>query len=156
MASLPSRLALALTLTLGCVSPTRPSFDETAALFHDDLRWGRLPAAEGSVDSSLREAFTQHHRNWGRRVNIVDLELDGARVNGTRGSARLQVSWVRGNDSTMIRETIVEEHWELRAAGWRLTDEAIVSGDTELFAALEANAPGDAAVASDASAPASR
>jgi hypothetical protein len=69
------RLLVAAVLCFGCIATNRVTLDETAALFHDDLRWGRIPAAETSVDARAREAFQQHHRGWGAQVRVVDLDV---------------------------------------------------------------------------------
>lgn len=126
-------LSLALVAAAACSSSTRQSFDETAALFHDDLRWGRLPTAEGAVDPAIRTAFTQRHRPWGVTVHIMDVEVESMRANSDRGTVRLRVMWTRGTDSTVICESVVEESWEAAGSGWRLRNEAIIAGDAGLF-----------------------
>ena len=119
-------LLLAFVALAACSTTMRQSFDETAALFHDDLRWGRLPTAEGAVDPAIRAAFTQRHRPWGVTVQIMDVEVESMRANADRGTVRLRVMWTRGTDSTEIRESVIEEAWETGAAGWRLRNEAII------------------------------
>ena len=72
----PSRLlALTLVTLAACGATTRQSFDETAALFHDDLRWGRVPVAEAAVLPSIREAFVQQTRNATRLSEFLVREL---------------------------------------------------------------------------------
>jgi len=138
-------LLLAFVALAACSTTMRQSFDETAALFHDDLRWGRLPTAEGAVDPAIRAAFTQRHRPWGVTVQIMDVEVESMRANADRGTVRLRVMWTRGTDSTEIRESVIEEAWETGAAGWRLRNEAIISGDASLFGTPTAAAPPTAA-----------
>jgi hypothetical protein len=123
----------ALLGSMACNATTRQSFDETAALFHDDLRWGRIPTAEGVVDPSIRAAFVQRHRPWGVTVHIMDVEVESMRANADRGTVRLRVMWTRGTDSTVVRESVVEESWEATGAGWRLRDEVVIAGDAGLF-----------------------
>lgn len=132
-------LSLALAAA-SCGGTLRQSFDETAALFHDDLRWGRLPTAEGAVDPAIRTAFTQRHRPWGVTVHIMDVEVESMRANRDRGTVRLRVMWTRGTDSTEIRESVVEEAWETAGASWRLRNEAIIAGDPGLFGTPTATA----------------
>ncbi len=125
-----------LILCAACSTGTRVGLDETAALYHDDLRWGRLPAAEGSVGGALRAAFHARRRGWGTEVTVVDLEIVHLRQNSGRGTARVRVAWTRGNDSTDIRESVVEELWEARLGVWQLSAEAVIAGDPGVFAAV--------------------
>ena len=136
---------LAFVALAACSTTMRQSFDETAALFHDDLRWGRLPTAEGAVDPAIRTAFTQRHRPWGVTVHIMDVEVESMRANADRGTVRLRVMWTRGTDSTEIRESVIEEAWETAGSGWRLRNEAIIAGDAGLFGTPTAAAPPTAA-----------
>lgn len=141
------RAAIALLLCLGCISTNRATLDETAALFHDDLRWGRLPAAETAVDPRARAAFQQHRRAWGARVRVVDLDVDGVRAGATTGLLRIRVTWTSGGDSTDVRESLVEEAWESVGGNWRLRAEAVVAGDPALFGAPATPPPAPAATA---------
>lgn len=141
------RISLAALLCFGCIATNRATLDETAALFHDDLRWGRIPAAEGSVDARAREAFQQHHRGWGRQVRVVDLDVDAVRMASSTGSLRVRVTWVSGTDSTDVRESLVEEHWASTDGNWRLTREAVIAGDESLFPAPEPAPPTPATAA---------
>lgn len=138
-------LPLALVALAACSTTMRQSFDETAALFHDDLRWGRLPTAEGAVDPAIRAAFTQRHRPWGVTVHIMDVEVESMRANAAHGTIRLRVMWTRGTDSTEIRESVIEEAWETGGSGWRLRNEAIIAGDAGLFGTPTAAAAPSAA-----------
>lgn len=145
------RAVLALLLCLGCISTNRATLDETAALFHDDLRWGRLPAAETAVDARARAAFQQHRRAWGSHVRVVDLDVDAVRAGRTTGALRIRVTWTPGGDSTDVRESLVEEAWESTDGNWRLRGEAVIAGDPGLFTAPPATqapaAPTDAGTA---------
>jgi hypothetical protein len=144
------RATLALCFVFGCISTNRATLDETAALFHDDLRWGRLPAAEASVDARLRAAFQQHHRPWGAAVRVVDLDVDAVRAAATTGALRVRVTWTAGGDSTDVRESLVEEQWESTDGNWRLRAEAVVAGDPGLFATAATTTPATPAVAAPA------
>ena len=136
------RLLVAAVLCFGCIATNRVTLDETAALFHDDLRWGRIPAAETSVAARAREAFQQHHRGWGTHVRVVDLDVDSVRTASSTGMLRVRVTWVGGNDSTDVRESLVEEHWASTEGNWRLVREAVIAGDATLFPEAPAAAPG--------------
>ncbi|MEZ4392435.1 MAG: hypothetical protein R3A48_15210 [Polyangiales bacterium] len=148
------RSLLAALLCLGCISTNRATLDETAALFHDDLRWGRIPVAEGAVEARAREAFQQHHRGWGREVRVVDLDVDSVRLASTTGSLRVRVTWVGGTNSTDVRESVVEERWVSTDGNWRLAHEAIIAGDETLFpAAAPAATPTETPSATPSPAP---
>jgi len=129
-------LVAGVMLCAACASGTRVGLDETAALFHDDLRWGRLPAAEASVGGPLRAAFHARRRGWGSEVTVVDLEVVHLRQNSGRGTARVRVAWTRGNDSIDIRESVVEEVWEARLGVWQMSAEAVIAGDPGVFAVV--------------------
>ena len=118
---------------VGCATSMRQTLDETAAVFHDDLRWGRLPAAETAVDTEMRAAFQAHHRGWGESVQVIDVEVESLRSTSNHGSARLRVSWVHAGDSTDVKQSLVEEQWESRAGTWRLRGETVIAGDPGLF-----------------------
>lgn len=117
----------------GCSTSMRQTLDETAALFHDDLRWGRIPAAETAVDGEMRAAFQAHHRGWGETVQVIDVEVESLRSGADRGSARLRVAWVHVSDSTDVKQSLVEEQWESRGGAWRLRGETVIAGDPGLF-----------------------
>lgn len=134
-------LGLALLTLAACNATNRQTFDETAALFHDDLRWGRLAASEGSVAAGMRTAFNQHHQSWGVVVHVMDIEVESMRTSSSASSARLRVVWTRGTDSTDVRESVVEEAWESTDGAWRLRNEAVIAGDASLFGTPSANAP---------------
>lgn len=134
-------LALALVTLAACNATNRQTFDETAAIFHDDLRWGRLAASEGTVAASMRAAFNQHHQSWGVVVHVMDIEVESMRTSSSASSARLRVVWTRGTDSTDVRESVVEEAWESTDGAWRLRNESVIAGDASLFGTPSASAP---------------
>src|SRR5581483_5478854 len=109
------------------------TLDETATLFHDDLRWGRLPAAETSVDGRLRAAFSAHHRGWGSQVQLMDMDVEGIRAAPGAGTVRMRVQWTHGADSTDVRESLIEEQWEVVGGAWRLRNESVLAGDPGIF-----------------------
>ncbi len=133
--------ALCLATLAACNATNRQTFDETAAIFHDDLRWGRITPAEGIVAPSMRAAFNQHHQTWGVVVHVMDIEVESMRTSSSASSARLRVVWTRGTDSTDVRESLVEEAWESTDGAWKLRNEAVIAGDPGLFGTPTANAP---------------
>jgi hypothetical protein len=133
MFRLPFALLPLLALT-ACAAANPMRFDDQVAVFHDDLRWGRLPAAETSVDPRMREQFQRRHAAWGRTVQIVDLEIEGTRMQGLVATVRARFLWLRGQD-VETRETIVETRWRAgMGRDWILDDEQVVGGDPSLLA----------------------
>ncbi len=130
-----------VTLGCGAANTSRQALNETTTVFHDDLRWGRLPSAEGSVDPRMRGAFTAHHRHWGTTVQVMDVEVEHLRVASSRAMARLRVVWTRGVDTTDVRESVVEENWESQGGTWLLRDESVIGGDPGLFGTPETPTP---------------
>jgi hypothetical protein len=127
-------LATVLALVVACAGANTFRLDDAAAMHSDDLRWGRLPAAEMSVSDALRPRFVREHAAWGRAVHIVDVELENTRSSGLTGIARTRYVWTRANDID-TRETVVETHWRGRLdGGWICDDERVVWGDPALLA----------------------
>ncbi len=133
-----TRLIALVVIALGanaCAAANPFRLGDQVALFTDDLRWGRLPAAETQIAPSLRAAFSRRHRSWGHALQIMDVEVDETRVNGLVGTVHTRYTWMLRNEMD-TRETVVETRW--RAAGmsgdWTCEDEHIVAGDPALLA----------------------
>ncbi len=120
-------------VAIGCSSASQQTLDDVASLFHDDVRWGRLPAAETVVTASLRTAFDHHHEGWGTRVRIMDMEVEGIRTALGTGTIRVQVQWTLGEDSTDLRQSLIEEDWVNQGGAWQLHGESVVVGDADIF-----------------------
>lgn len=133
MRTLTAVLALLGCLGAGCIHTERRRLDEVVAFFHDDLRWNRMPAAEGAVDPRARAAFQRHHAGWGRAVTIMDMEMAHMQLRDGVGTVVTRISWTRGEDSTIVRDSVVEERWEHFEGDWHLRAERVISGDTGLF-----------------------
>lgn len=98
-------------------------------------RFGRMDIAATHVVDYAREDFMARHREWGRDIRIVDVELNGLRMVTTDTAAvTLAVSWHRMSSSTM-RTSYVAQKWRSTGEGWQLAIEARASGDPGLFAA---------------------
>ncbi|MEI8254264.1 MAG: hypothetical protein WCJ30_01180 [Deltaproteobacteria bacterium] len=125
----------ALASACGAANPFR--LDDQVALFTDDVRWGRMPAAETQLSPALRATFARRHAAWGRALNVMDVEVDATRVSGLVGTVRTRYVWMRRNDME-TRETIVESHWRATPlnSSWVCEDESIVSGDPGLLVAI--------------------
>ena len=124
-------LAAAVT---SCAAANPFRLEDQIAVFHDDLRWGRLPAAEQQVAPAARPNFARRHAQWGRAVRIVDVEMEGTRVSGLIGVARAHYTWTRAQDVS-TRETVIETRWHAGMDGnWIIEDERVISGDATMLA----------------------
>lgn len=126
----------AFVLVPGCAAINPFKLDDTVALFHDDLRWGRYPAAEQAVAASYRARFARRAAAWARSVRIVDMELEAIRRAGLTGTVRARYTWTRP-DEIDTRETVIETHWrgDPGTGSWFCDGESVVGGDPALLAA---------------------
>lgn len=124
-----------LASACGAANPFR--LDDQVALFTDDVRWGRMPAAETQLSSEMRVSFTRRHAAWGRALQVMDVEVDATRVSGLVGTVRTRYVWMRRND-VETRETMVESRWRATplSSNWVCEEERIVSGDPGLLLAV--------------------
>ena len=135
MRTLPSlAVSVALTTVASACAALHPfRLDDQVALFHDDMRWGRMPAAIAQIVPSQRRDFERRHASWGRDVRIIDIELEAPRSDGLTGTARARYVWL-GPAEVATRETVVETRWRAGAGGsWICDDEQVVSGDPTLL-----------------------
>lgn len=119
----------------GCAAANPFRLTDQVALFTDDLRWGRMPAAESQLAAPMRASFSRRHAGWGRSLQIMDVEVDETRVSGLIGTVRTRYTWMR-RDEMDTRETVVETRWRATAMSgdWTCEDERIVAGDPSLLA----------------------
>ncbi len=125
----------ALASACGAANPFR--LDDQVALFTDDVRWGRMPAAETQLSPEMRATFARRHASWGRLLQVMDVEVDATRVTGLIGTVRTRYVWMRRNDME-THETITESRWRATPmnSSWVCEDEHIVSGDPGLLVAI--------------------
>jgi len=128
-------LACIVALGSGCAAANPFRLDDQVALFTDDLRWGRMPAAEMALSPELRAAFVRRHAAWGHFVQIMDVEVETTRVSGLVGTVRTRYTWMHRNDMD-TRETSIETRWRPGglSGNWVCDDERVVSGDPALLA----------------------
>jgi hypothetical protein len=122
-------------LAHGCAAANPFRLSDQVALFTDDLRWGRIPAAETQLAQPMRASFSRRHAGWGRALQIMDVEVDETRVSGLIGTVRTRYTWMR-RDEMDTRETVVETRWRATAMSgdWTCEDEHVVGGDPTLLA----------------------
>ena len=60
--------------TLASMTP-QARFSESAYMLNDYARWGQVDAAMTHVSPKYMQTFSERHREWGDRVNVIDLRL---------------------------------------------------------------------------------
>jgi len=121
----------------GCLlqnaSPVTRLKDDVQAL-NSDLRWGRLDLAIQMVAPSYRRAFVRARTTWGDQVQIADSDVLGVRVVEEEDAAISTVTVRWYSYATMaVRETRVQQRWELQGRRYVLADEAVTGGDGRLL-----------------------
>jgi len=124
----------AMLLTCSCAAFNPQRLDEQVAMYHDDLRWGRLPAATQFVAARNVARFLRRHARWTRDTKILDVETEAIETRGVVSTVRTRFAWTLP-DEVEIRETVLETRWRSIEAGrWLIDDERVVSGDPSLLA----------------------
>jgi hypothetical protein len=105
---------------------------DTAQEFNLNTRFGRNEIAIEHVAASAREEFTQHHRGWGTRVRLADVEVAGMHAKGERDvEVLVHATWYRP-DEQELRETTLKQTWRDQN-GWQLIAEERIDGDIGLL-----------------------
>lgn len=112
-------------------------------------RFGRMDVAVSHVASHAQADFMARHREWGRDMRVVDVELSGLRmVTPDTAEVTLAISWHRLS-SANIETSFVAQKWTSTTDGWKLATELRASGSPGLYAAP----PEDQAKPKDTTAP---
>ena len=98
-------------------------------------RFGRMDVAVANVASHAQRDFMARHREWGRDLRIVDVELNGIRMlTPETAEVSLAVSWHRLSEST-IQTSMVAQKWMSSSEGWKMATELRAGGAPGLYAA---------------------
>lgn len=128
----------ALVVLLGaCVPPPGPMERLTNAAYdlNTATRFGRMDVAVAHVASHAQADFMARHRDWGRDLRVVDVELSGLRmVTPDTAEVTLAVSWHRLS-SANIETSFVAQKWTSTTDGWKLATELRASGAPGVFSA---------------------
>lgn len=136
------RRALALFITAlsltACMLPPGPMerLTDSAYRLNVATRFGRMDIASDFVGQKARQDFARRHANWGSKIRIVDVELQGMRMMTTEmAEVRVTVRWHRIDETTM-RASSIAQHWKQGSDDWALVEEIRVSGSPGLFGTL--------------------
>jgi hypothetical protein len=130
-------LALALGL-VACLAPPGPAerLGYSAYELNTATRFGRMDIALSHVAAGVQAEFSGRHRDWGRAVRIVDVDLLGMQLQTPDlAEVEVAVSWHRIDD-TILRQTTVAQKWTQQQGDWRLSEELRTGGDQGLYAEL--------------------
>lgn len=134
------RCALMVCFVLGCgcfmqnASPQARATDAVQEL-NDHSRWGRAHAAIANVKTSYQKQFLQRRSQWGRDVQIGDVEIQGMQlVNDNDGAVSVvDVSWYLLS-SMQLEHTLIKQHWTRDGESFLLASEDVMEGDDAIFA----------------------
>lgn len=135
------RIACSLSLVLlgGClmqnIAPSERLRDAVVGL-NDEARWSRMDLATMRVAPAFRSAWARSHRDWGRNVQIGDVELLDVRIDDATGDAvsLVAVSWY-SYDTMTLQRTVLRQEWESAGREYVLANEVVIEGSAALLAA---------------------
>lgn len=125
---------LAALLLLGCSALPNPMAraQEAAQDFNTDTRYGRNEIAIERVAPAAHDSFLSHHRAWGSKVQIADIEFEGLhRKSDHDAEVTVRVSWYRPEEQE-LHATTLKQTWHDQG-GWKLTAEERTEGDIGLL-----------------------
>jgi hypothetical protein len=126
---------VAAALSAGaCVTPPGPvaKAREAAQEFNLDARFGRNETTIERVALSARQSYAEHHRAWGGRVRVADIEMTGIHARSDHDvEVLVHVSWYRVDQQELLATTL-RQTWH-EAGGWQLLAEERVDGDIGLL-----------------------
>lgn len=130
-------VALAAVLLGGClfqnIAPTERLRDAVVGL-NDEARWSRMDLATMRVAAPYRTEWADAHREWGRRIQIGDVELLDVRIEPDSETAIsvVAVSWYN-YDTMMLQRTVLRQHWQSTGRDYVLASEEVVEGSPDLL-----------------------
>jgi hypothetical protein len=123
-----------LAPSIGCSAASSPMAraQEAAQDFNMNTRYGRNELAAEKVAPSARDDFAAHHRTWGSKIRIAEIELQGLHPKGDHDAEVLvRVEWYRPEEEE-LHTTTVRQDWR-DENGWELVTEQRVDGDVGLL-----------------------
>jgi hypothetical protein len=118
----------------GCPAPPTAlaRAQQTAQEFNQDARFGRSEMMMEHVAAAARDDFAAHHRGWGTKVRVADLEMAGVRARGDHElEVVVRVAWYRPEEQE-LRTTTLQQSWRDKD-GWQLVEEIRLDGDVGLL-----------------------
>lgn len=130
-------LVLFCALVTGCFAAPPPSqrVADVAREVNLAARFGRMEVALEHTSEGARARFSEHRRDWGNAVRVLDLELTGLSMkDAENATVVVDIQWMRV-DEDLLRSTRVEQSWRgsTEDRGWSLVRERRVGGDLGLF-----------------------
>ena len=111
-------------------------FRDTVHRYNDEVRWSRLAQAADMVAPAMRITFRRQHADFGKDIQVADVELTFLRMDKDADTALSKVRYrYYDQRAMMLQEAIVLQKWRHLKGNFLLTEEKIVEGDTTLFVA---------------------
>lgn len=130
-------LALAV-IASGClvqnISASERLRDAVVGL-NDEARWSRMDLATQRVAPAYRSHWARSHHDWGRGIQIGDVELLDVRLvdEGDGALSVVAISWYR-YDTMTLQRTVVRQTWKSAGREYVLMEEEVAEGDPRLLA----------------------
>jgi hypothetical protein len=127
--------AAPLALLLGCPMPPNSAqkAQEMAQEFNVNTRFGRVEMAVEHVAPKERDTWLSHHKAWGAKIHIADVEMAGMKmVTDTEASVYVRIAWYRVDDQ-QLRVTTVLQKWKDVDGAFMLSDERRSDGELGLL-----------------------
>ncbi|MCB9666561.1 MAG: hypothetical protein H6715_00340 [Myxococcales bacterium] len=101
---------------------------------NDHSRWGRAHAALGRVTPAYQARFLQRRSEWGKDVQVADVEIQSMRLidDDDQALAVVDVSWYLLRDM-QLQHTFIRQKWIRNGDSFLLASEAIIDGDKSIF-----------------------
>lgn len=131
-------VAFVAVLATGClmqnISASERLRDAVVGL-NDEARWSRMDLATQRVAPAYRSDWARAHHDWGRGIQIGDVELLDVRLvdEGDSATSLVAVSWYR-YDTMTLQRTVVRQTWKNAGREFVLMQEEVSEGDPRLLA----------------------
>ncbi|MCA9581849.1 MAG: hypothetical protein KC416_08640 [Myxococcales bacterium] len=134
-------LGLWAVLASGCMfqslTPAAQLRDAVQDL-NESARWSRLDLAQQRVARTYTARFMHSRSEWGKRVQIADLDVKALKYDEDDCESLVSISWYNQADMT-LRNSVLKQTWEKDGTKFALVSESVVEGDkTILVASAEA------------------
>jgi hypothetical protein len=126
------------TLLAGCFLDNASSgkkLTDAVTEMNKATRWGQLNLASQMVEPVYRPQFMANHAHWGARVQVADSEVIQVEMAEGEDSAVAVIVYQWYETAAMtLHQSVVRQRWSRVGDGYALLSEAIVQGDSRLFA----------------------
>jgi hypothetical protein len=126
------------TLLAGCFLDNASSgkqLTDAVTEMNKATRWGQLNLASQMVEPVYRRQFMANHAQWGERVQVADSEIVHVEMAEGEDSAVAVIVYQWYETAAMtLNQSVVRQRWSRAGDGYALLSEAVVQGDSRLFA----------------------